>query len=912
MAADNALAKASSILIIGGGIAGLETAWQAAQSGCTVYLLYRDELGGTIGNLPQTFPLNRCEELPYASQHTCTNPCTCLSRKKDEVKGHPLIHLYQSELLEVEGEEGNFLVRLKNGLEVEVGSIILAAGITPYLDIAQAEFGYGTYQNVLLGPDYEKMLLKERQIRRPSDQKVPANIAFIQCVGSRDFVRGKEYCSSVCCLYATKEALLTKEMFKEPEIATTIFYQDLRIFGKEDERYVRLAKENRVDYYQCMISQLTEDPLTKNLMLTYFDGTKMVEEEYELVVLAAALTPPPDFKDLVRKLSIKTNADGFIEGSLLDPFQTSRPGIYAVGAIKEPKSISRTVTESAAVLSKIGAPSPSFLKEEELIPGGVSVITCQCPKTEKMGLEEVLTELQKENELTSLSGDFCSAEGEAELLNFLQKEKPDGILLLKCKERFLEEKIKKVLWQMGLSSPVASLDVSILDDNRLLKEAQALLRRLLVQRPLAPSYKAVSAKALIIGGGLAGMVCALALAQKGIESLILEKEKELGGNLKTIRRTAYGEDLKELKETIFQKIAAEEKIEVLLNAKLVGLKGALGNYEATLELKDKAAFRREKVGAVVVASGAVPYKPGGYLAGEDSRVIYGSDLEEALDGAEKEKRIAAAKEIDFIQCVGSRDEKNPFCRRTCCLQSLKNALYLKKKYPELKINILYRDLQSDGFYERIYHQAREAGIFFLRYEEKNPPQLTKNQDKLILEVLDKPSNIPFTLNPDLLIIANGTEVNTDNPTLSHLLHLYLDEDGYFLPSHSKWKPVSAPKEGIFLCGTALAPATLDETVIQALAAASLTAKALDSGQIKEGGIVAFVDKDKCAACLTCVRFCPYGAPYIGDEMKAVIEPAQCMGCGLCVAECPAKAIELLGEESRAISAQLDFLLEGVH
>jgi heterodisulfide reductase subunit A len=275
--------------------------------------------------------------------------------------------------------------------------------------------------------------------------------------------------------------------------------------------------------------------------------------------------------------------------------------------------------------------------------------------------------------------------------------------------------------------------------------------------------------------------------------------------------------------------------------------------------------------------------------------------------AKADKRVADAKHVAFIQCVGSRDDKRPYCSKICCTHSLKSALAIKKMNSRKKVTILYRDIRAYGFREDLYKQAREAGILFIRYEPENPPQVSRDADNgLVLDVTDHVLRMPVRLRPDLLVLATGVVPNA-NRELFELFKVPVNADGFLVEAHAKLRPVDFASEGDYLAGLAHYPKPLEESIAQAKAAASRAMTLLSREAIMVGGVVATVDSGKCAACLTCVRACPYDIPRVDEHSHAVIDPAICHGCGTCVAECPGKAISLAHFTDDQLIAKIEAL-----
>jgi len=327
----------------------------------------------------------------------------------------------------------------------------------------------------------------------------------------------------------------------------------------------------------------------------------------------------------------------------------------------------------------------------------------------------------------------------------------------------------------------------------------------------------------------------------------------------------------------------------------------------TLEDTERYTLYERKIehGAVIIATGAKEYKPKEYLYGEDLRVMTQVELSKRLEirGAEDLTQVV------MIQCVGSRNDKNPNCSRICCQSAIKNALHIKDLNPETEIIILYRDIRTYGFLEEYYREARQKGIIFCRYDADNPPHVESTDQGIKVTFEDHILQRDITLYADLLVLSAGV-VAEDTEELASILKLQRNEEGYFMEAHVKLRPVDMVNDGIFVCGMAHSPKLIPEAIAQGLAAASRAATFLAQDSITLSAVTAKVNPELCAACLVCVRVCPFGVPRINEEGVSEIDEALCRGCGICASECPAKAIELSWYEDDQIISKIDALLEG--
>jgi heterodisulfide reductase subunit A-like polyferredoxin len=420
---------------------------------------------------------------------------------------------------------------------------------------------------------------------------------------------------------------------------------------------------------------------------------------------------------------------------------------------------------------------------------------------------------------------------------------------------------------------------------------------------------------LVVGGGVAGMESALTAAAQGVAVLLVEKTDTLGGIARHLNATWQGEPVAAFLADLAEKVLAHPNISVHLNTQVARTTGSMGHFTTTLVQgsgPDHPANVQEFIvehGAAVIATGGMEYRPHEYLYGDHPDVLTHLDMDAAF--RENDARIFKGRSFAFIQCVGSRNEEHPYCSRLCCTHSLKSAIALKKMDPRKRVFVIYRDIRSYGFREDLYREARERGVLFIRYDLERMPELSRahnGKGGLVLRVFDPVLQMPVTLSPDLVVLASGV-VPADNKKLYETFKVPVNSDGFLVEAHAKLRPVDFASDGLFVAGLAHYPKPLEESISQARAAVARAMIILSRDVLMVGGIVASVEKEKCAVCLTCVRTCPYGIPFIHEEGYAQIEASECHGCGACVAECPGKAITLNHFTDRQITAKTHALFE---
>jgi len=820
-------------------------------------------------------------------------------------------------------------------IELDVGAVVLTPGFEAFDATRRGEFGFGYAPNVLTNVQFERMLSASGptsgHVLRPSDGQTPKNLAFIQCIGSRDATCGNEYCSSVCCMAATKEAIIAKD--HEPDLAVTIFFLDLRAFGKDFDRYCeRAEKQLGVRYVRSFISRTYEMPHTKSLRLVYMnDGMRQVEEEFDMVVLSLGLEPSTSLKEQAERFEIALNRFGFALTDELDPLNTSRPGVFVGGAFQEPKDIPDTVMQASAAAAKamsLLAPARGSQVVEKAYPPEhdttdepprIGVFVCHCGSNiaSVVDVREVVRRTRDLPNVVFADHNLyaCADDNLSSIKATIQENHLNRIIIASCTPRTHEPIFRETMRDAGLNPYLVEMAnirdqcswVHSADPVRATEKAVDLVRmavsRVARSGPLFDELVPVNNAALVVGGGVGGMTAALALAEQGFPVHLVEKSGRLGGTARSIYRTLDGLDVRSfLRETV-EKIDQNELITVHLNACAGKIDGHIGHFRTTVVSN---GTRTEVLhGVVVVATGAKEHKPNSYGYGEVDRVITQLELSEKL--GESNLELPSRPTVVMIQCVEQRDEEHPYCSRVCCTTAVKNSLELKQRYPGARVMVLYRDMRTYGFREVAYREAREKGVLFVRYDRDNPPRLNRN-GKLEVVVREPTLARDIAIEPDLVVLASRMTPHADRHELSEILRVPLNADGFFLEAHMKLRPVDFASEGMFLCGTAHAPKFLSETISQAYAVAGRAASILSRERMPVSGQIAWVDPDKCISCMTCVHTCPYLAPMVGEDNKAVIQAAVCMGCGSCAAECPARAITLRNYSEAQVCAAVQGLL----
>jgi len=818
--------------------------------------------------------------------------------------------------------------------QLEVGAVLVATGFQPVSATLKPEYGYGRYPNVITSLEFERMLAASGpttgHIQRPGDGRAPRHIAWIQCVGSRDASIGQDYCSSVCCMYATKQAIVTRD--HEPEVATSIFFIDLRAMGKGFERYVERAQtQHGVRYVRSHISRIIEttppadnagDP-SGSLEIHYLDETGQFQTEvFDMVILSVGLKPTEEAQRAAAVLQLETDRFGFLKTLPFDPTATGRQGIYACGVSTNPMDIPETVAQAsaaAAAAESLLAPArnrliekPAVIEERSIsgeIPR-IGVFVCHCG-INIAGVVDVAAVADYARGLPNVVyADHllftCATDSTERIKEIVKEQRLNRVVVASCSPRTHESLFQDCIHQAGLNKYLFEM-ANIRDQcswvhgsvpDEATEKSKDLVRmaiaKALFLEPLYELPVAVQQSALVIGGGAAGMTAAINLADQGFSTHLVEREPELGGEARRwIHFLPTGEAVQPFLSDLIDQVKAHPNIVLHLASEALSYTGHTGHFSSRLQTP--AGVEQVEYGALVVAVGADEYQPHEYLFGQDPRVLSQRRLHAAL--ATEDQCLMGLRDLVMIQCVGSRDAERPYCSRVCCTAAVANALAVKARYPEAHVTILYRDIRTFGTRELLYKQAREQGVRFCRYDPTAKPEVEAGEDGLKITVFDQNLQAPIQLRADLLALSTAMVPRASNQKLAQLFKLSTDADGFFMEAHVKLRPLDFATPGLYLCGIAHSPKFLDEAMAQAKGAASRAATILSKQQMLVGGRVAVVDPARCAVCLTCVRTCPYEVPKVVTSEHSVsraayIDPAACQGCGACAAECPAKAIRL--------------------
>ncbi|MCX9013286.1 MAG: FAD-dependent oxidoreductase [Candidatus Methanoperedens sp.] len=826
-------------------------------------------------------------------------------------------------------------------IELNVGSVVIATGFKPFDPSVLTNYRFD-HPDVITSLQLERLLSAsgptQGHVTKPSNGEVPKKIGFIQCVGSRNPRISRKYCSSVCCMYATKEAIIAKE--HDPELDITIFNIDIRAFGKNfEEFYNRAQREYGIKYTNSRPPEvIVGADNTLSVKYEDFNTGELKSQGLDMVILSIGLDPSDSTRTIAESSGIALDEFGNIATSIEAPVETSVSGIYVCGVAQGPKDIPDTVAQASAAASKAAAllsgERGTLIKEREFpdektlsSEPRTGVFVCHCginigSVVNVPGVVEYAKTLPNVTYAQELLY-ACSSDSQEAIKQAISGNNLNRVVVASCTPRTHEPLFQNTCREAGLNPYLFELAnirehcswVHMKEKDKATEKAKSIVRMAVAKsaffQPLYKQKVSLINKAMVIGGGVAGMTAALDIANNGYEVTLVEKEKELGGMLKDMTEMHDGKKPSEIISDLARQIHDNNKITVMNEAKLVDVEGHLGNFKGTVLSGGQETHL--DFGAAVIATGARNLEPAGLFGyGSNSRVVTQAQLEKML--AEN----LSANNITMIQCAGARNPEREYCGRTCCVDAVKNAIRIKKANSKANVFVLYRDIRTYGVTEKLYETARELGVLFIQYDKDAPPQV---QDSAVV-VHDVMLNEDIEIETDLVVLSTPLISGEDNSGINQLFKVPLDKNGFFLEAHPKLRPVEFATDGVFLCGSAQAPKLMEEAISQASAAASRACTILSRDFIETEAMVSIVNEAKCIGCGTCVTVCPYNAPALEEATvtaeevsytakKSRINPAACKGCGSCAAACPSGAITAQHFSRKEIGEAIDAFEQGI-
>ncbi len=901
------------IAVVGGGVAGITAALDLADSGYKVHLIEKNaELGGKMAELAE------CR--------------TGLSPYVVKVKNHPNIELMLSSELEgLSGSAGNFKLKVSSGKEVEVESVVLAPGY----DIPEVakSYGFGS-PDVVSSLDFEGILRaatasETGELLRPSDGKRVKRIGFIQCVGSR--CQENEICSTACCAYTAKEAWVVKERFPDTEVY--IFYMDIRVFGKDEELVAELKDKYGVKYIRSRVPEVIPEEGALTVKYENLEKGTIEQLDLDMVVLAMGLLPSKTLSKLAEITGVKTDKYGYIETSITNPLETSVPGIFASGTATAPMKVRESVAQAsgaalkAAGLSQRTEPIPGqaeykFIEVGEEPKIGIFICGCDGEVSKAMDIPAVAEQVKELKEVVFVNSETNTMKEAVEALESgIVDQGLNRIVFAGCSPREYEDMVRDACARAGLNPYLLEFvnlreQCAWVNEPKRATEAAVDMLRMAVERAkyleeISVERYPVIPKALVIGGGVSGMNAALGIADAGYEVYLVEKEPELGGGLRAIPELQSGEQAADVLNEFVEKVTSNERIKVYTNAKEEDIRGRAGSFKA--RITGEGVDEEIEFGACVIATGAREFVPdeGYYGYGKEKNVVTVSEFGRMLTGK------VDANTIVLIQDVPGEGVDAKYSG----IEVVDGALRAKEKNQDANVFVLYQDIKTYGKWEVLYKEAREKGVIFLRYDKDKPPKYEAG----IVSVYDVIFNDEIQIKPDLVVLSTPTMPAEENERLSRMFMIPL-KNGFFMEEQERPKmvltPVDTVNEGVFICGSAVYPAMIDECLAMSSAAASRACVLLAKDFLETPAVTSVVDELICSGCGVCVDMCPVEAielteePFpvvtfgvatvVGGTKKVAKVGDGCIGCGSCASYCPSGAMSLRYFKDRQVYAQLDF------
>ncbi len=830
-------------------------------------------------------------------------------------------------------------------LPLNVGAVVLAPGFKPFDPTPYENFGYKKVPDVVTGLEYERLLSAGGpclgHLTMPSTGREPEKIAWIQCVGSRDISRSSNgYCSTVCCMYAMKQALATAEHLSGKNLERTVFYMDIRTQNKEFERYYETAREKGVRFIRSRPHTVEPGYGNTGVQVEYVqeDGIATVED-FDMLILSIGMEPPQDAEKLAYLMDCRRDSYGFIATHPFDPAVSSRKGIYLAGAAQAPKAIPRSVTEASAAAAEAArslASAKASLTTEKTYPPerdisqepprvGVFVCACGINIASTVDVNQLAAYARSLPGVALVENNLftCSTDTQVLMAEKIREHNLNRIVVAACTPRTHEPLFQDTLRECGLNPYLLEMAnirnhnswVHVGDPEKATEKAKDQVRMAVAKAALNEALEQprvnVIQQAMVVGGGLAGMSAAINLADQGHQVALIEKSHRLGGVAWRLTETWNGMPVRPYLMDLIHKTENHPHIKVYKNARIKTCKGSVGEFSSDVESKGRT--RTLNYGAAVFATGAHEYEPREYLYGQDPRIM--THLQFDAEKREHPEGVTQASSVVFIQCVGSREPERPYCSRVCCTHTVHTAAKLKEMNPDMDVYVLNRDMRTYGEREDLYRKARQSGVIFIRFTRHEKPKVLQEKGALFVEVHDPILQRPLKLPADYLVLATAIVPN-DIHELVDLYKCGLNEDGFLNQAHPKLRPVDMPVDGLFLAGLCNYPKPIDEAISQGKAAAARAGVILSRSIMQLDAVKSYVT-EKCDGCALCVDVCPYAAIRIEEYganghtlRKVATDSALCKGCGLCEATCPKEGILVHGFTLPQLKAQVDAALDG--
>jgi len=783
------------------------------------------------------------------------------------------------------------------------------------------QYKHGEHPDIYTNIQFERHVSSGRGLVRRSDGGPMRRVAILHCIGSRD--KDRDFCSSACCMIAVKEAIMVKEL--DPEAEVTLFYMDMRDQVRDGHMYTRDALDAGVNTIRSRPSSVGIGP-EGELNVVFADEVEGVRTEtYDAVVLQVAQVPSMDINKLADAAGVDLDTHGFIARAPGTATETSREGVFVAGSAGGPKDIPDTVIEAAsaameaAIVAGVGEPEEPAVATcpaKGQVPA-TAVLVCRChgELERTIDIERLLeysTGLPKvvsAKQVDMICKGDCRGIEEA-----LEETGANRLVIASCPDYQWRSRALSSAERAGIQRDL----VEFIDMREWLAwvnpvgeatmhRAESLVamasERLRTAVPRAPTTAHVTSpsRAIIVGGGVAGMVAALDIAAAGYGADLVEKRDRLGGNVLDIPLTARGAEAKHLLNDLHTRVDADPNIEVLYNSEMVDVGGSVGSFSTTIRNRKSKDETHHVHCAIILATGGARNLPREYGLRKLEGVVDQFGLEDRLAEGKNPKRVV------MIQCVGSREENAlPYCSRVCCIRAIHNARRIRKEDPEAQVVILNRDIVTYGTLEQFYSVARDEGIRFLRFSGDDKPVVREGKDApLAVEVHDPGLDDTILLDADVVVLSTGM-VPRPLGDLPSLLRTEIDRHGFLAAPSIKFRPVDGFRDGVYGCGLITGPKVAEESMASAHAAASRAISVMRNNALPARVGISTVNPRTCSACGLCVSQCPFQARHLDPEDgKARVDEVACWGCGVCAQVCPNAAASMATRSERQAIHQVD-------
>ena len=782
------------------------------------------------------------------------------------------------------------------------------------------QYRWGKHPDVYTNAQFERLVSGFQGLSRRADGKPMRRVAILHCIGSRD--KDRDYCSSACCMIAAKQALMVKELEIDAEV--TLFYMDMRDQVRDGYAYHRKVLDAGVRMVRARPSAV-EIGDEGQLNVVYADEEEgVIEEPFDAVVLQIAQVPSADIEDLADAAGVDLDVHGFVARTPGTATATSREGVFVAGSAGGPKDIPDTLIEAASAAMEAAkeaevrieeAPAPLSCPAAGKV-SAIAVLVCKChgELERTVDIERLLEHARGlPHVVAAKEVDLVCKPGDA-IRSALEDVDANRCVLLACPDYQWRSRALEELAKAGIERDL----VEFLDVREWLawvnpegewttRRAQSLVAmaseklRTAVPRVASRAPVADPHRALVIGGGVAGMVAALDIAAAGFAVDLVEKRDKLGGNVLDIPLTARGAEAKHLLKDLHTRIEAEPQVEVLFMSEVVDVQGAVGSFRATVRPRKEGEDKGRTYGVIILATGGARNLPKEYGLRQVDGVVDQFGLEDMLAKGNVPKRVV------MIQCAGSREDGGlPYCSRVCCTRAIHNALRLLKEEPGAQVTILNRDMVTYGTLESFFTTARDEGVRFIRLRGDDKPTVREGVDShLEVEVHDPGLDGTVVMDADVVVLSTGM-VPRPLGKLPQMLRTEVDEHGFLASPDIKFRPVDAFRDGVYACGLVTGPKIAEESMASAHAAAARAVTVLRREVLPVRVGISTVNLRTCSACGLCVSQCPFQARYADPkDGKARVDEAACWGCGVCAQVCPNAAASMATRSERQAIHQVD-------